>query len=474
MQLERLPVGVYLISNRLTVMLIGAPNCAVEEMTQRGSCLREPHLLDADPVPTEEDREFHVTFGRRRRRRVRRRFLSGCRRGLRPRELRPQSLRTNAAAATAVKCRTDRIHSGYQYVCSCPYRPNIDALRDGAGIVDRSARGRLTLTGADRRAYLQGLLSNDIEALVRRRRVLRDLPDPAGQNDRGHAGVRNRRQSCWSISMDSRAAAVAARWTQFVFSEDVQISNDSEATAQIGVYGPLSAQRRFACSLRVGHGGEGVKWKTPSARCRSTRNASWDVPAHPIVVLSSDDIGVRGFDLVVPSSQKASILAMVQQSGGILVGAAAADACRVEGGRPLFGVDMTEDTIPLEAGIEDRAISLTKGCYVGQEVIIRVLHRGHGRVARRLVGMIFEPARRFRRLATGSDGRTRDRIDHQRGRLTRARAARCPWICAPRFRGARNRGDGRDQSRHGCAVTFRSDRQRRRHRERRRMTAETA
>jgi folate-binding protein YgfZ len=51
---------------------------------------------------------------------------------------------------------------------------------------------------------------------------------------------------------------------------------------------------------------------------------------------------------------------------------------------------MTADTIPLEAGIEDRAISLTKGCYVGQEVIIRVLHRGHGRVARRLVRLQVE------------------------------------------------------------------------------------
>src|SRR5690606_25373561 len=57
---------------------------------------------------------------------------------------------------------------------------------------------------------------------------------------------------------------------------------------------------------------------------------------------------------------------------------------------PLFGIDMTENTIPLEAGIERRAISFTKGCYVGQEVIIRVLHRGHGRVARRLVGVRFE------------------------------------------------------------------------------------
>jgi len=68
-------------------------------------------------------------------------------------------------------------------------------------------------------------------------------------------------------------------------------------------------------------------------------------------------------------------------------GAAEGVELRVEAGRPEFGVDMDADTIPLEAGIEHRAISFTKGCYVGQEVIIRVLHRGHGRVARRLVGL---------------------------------------------------------------------------------------
>jgi folate-binding protein YgfZ len=51
---------------------------------------------------------------------------------------------------------------------------------------------------------------------------------------------------------------------------------------------------------------------------------------------------------------------------------------------------MDEETIPLEAGIESRAISFTKGCYVGQEVVIRVLHRGHGRVARKLVGLTFD------------------------------------------------------------------------------------
>jgi folate-binding protein YgfZ len=68
------------------------------------------------------------------------------------------------------------------------------------------------------------------------------------------------------------------------------------------------------------------------------------------------------------------------------------DALRIEAARPLFGVDMTTDTIPLEAGLLDRAISTTKGCYVGQEVIIRILHRGGGRVAKLLVQFLADPA----------------------------------------------------------------------------------
>jgi tRNA-modifying protein YgfZ len=67
-----------------------------------------------------------------------------------------------------------------------------------------------------------------------------------------------------------------------------------------------------------------------------------------------------------------------------------ADVVRLEAGVPVFGRELDEDTIPLEAGLESRAISFSKGCYVGQEVIIRVLHRGHGRVARKLVGLTFD------------------------------------------------------------------------------------
>jgi folate-binding protein YgfZ len=68
------------------------------------------------------------------------------------------------------------------------------------------------------------------------------------------------------------------------------------------------------------------------------------------------------------------------------------DTLRIEAGLPLFGVDMDTDTIPLEAGLEASAISQSKGCYVGQEVVIRILHRGGGRVVRRLVAWTADAA----------------------------------------------------------------------------------
>jgi folate-binding protein YgfZ len=89
----------------------------------------------------------------------------------------------------------------------------------------------------------------------------------------------------------------------------------------------------------------------------------------------------------VYTEREAELREALQAAGAAAAGPGIVEAARIEAGCPVFGIDMTEDTIPLEAGIEDRAISFSKGCYVGQEVIVRVLHRGHGRVARRLVGL---------------------------------------------------------------------------------------
>jgi folate-binding protein YgfZ len=108
------------------------------------------------------------------------------------------------------------------------------------------------------------------------------------------------------------------------------------------------------------------------------------------ILVRSDEIGLAGFDLFVDAARADALRDALRRAGTIDVGGDVAEVVRIEAGRPAFGKDMTTDTIPLEAGIEDRAISMTKGCYVGQEIIVRVLHRGHGRVARRLVGLTLD------------------------------------------------------------------------------------
>ena len=124
-------------------------------------------------------------------------------------------------------------------------------------------------------------------------------------------------------------------------------------------------------------------------------------------VARTDDAALPGYDLVVPAADETAVAEALAQAGAVVLTDEMFTALRVDAGRPLFGVDMDTDTIPLEAGLLDRAISTTKGCYVGQEVIIRVLHRGGGRVARRLVRMKFgTPAGE---LQSGSGLRVGDR-----------------------------------------------------------------
>jgi folate-binding protein YgfZ len=126
----------------------------------------------------------------------------------------------------------------------------------------------------------------------------------------------------------------------------------------------------------------------------------------PVSVARIDQLGVPGFCIYLEPSRERDLITGLLEAGAHDVSADAIDAARIEAGYPVFGVDMTDDTIPLEAGIEDRAISMSKGCYVGQEVIIRVLHRGQGRVARKLVTLRIDgavPRRGTRLLAADRD-----------------------------------------------------------------------
>jgi tRNA-modifying protein YgfZ len=270
------------------------------------------------------------------------------------------------------------------------YQPTSEqyrAVREGTAIVDRSGRGRLLVTGDDRRTYLQGLLTNDISALtpgtgcyaayltaqgrmISDMRVF-DLEDAILLDLEGFA-----------------AAAVRDRLTQFIFNEDVEVSDLSAAKTQIGVYGPNAAAA--VARLFASAGGAAASRAAAAARLGAMAMLAselGDIGGTAVYVLRGDDIGVEGFDLIADAALASELKTQLVAGGATAVDAAVAETTRIEAGRPRFGVDMTEDTIPLEAGIEDRAISRTKGCYVGQEIIIRVLDRGHGRVARRLVGL---------------------------------------------------------------------------------------
>ena len=254
-----------------------------------------------------------------------------------------------------------------------------EALRERAAVLDRRSRGRLLLTGADRRSYLQGLLTNDIEALSAGQGCYAALLTAQGRmvSDMRVSELGDR------ILIDlpeATAEGVRERLADFIFSEEVEVRDASADLGHLGVYGPVAAA--ILESVLAPASREGLE-QLPIGSNRELRFG--DIPA---VVVSSDDYGVAGFEIFLSLRDVARLADAVRAAGATDVTADAVEVTRVEAGRPEFGPDMDEHTIPLEAGIETRAISFTKGCYVGQEVIIRVLHRGQGRVARRLVGLL--------------------------------------------------------------------------------------
>jgi folate-binding protein YgfZ len=248
-----------------------------------------------------------------------------------------------------------------------------------AAFIDRSdARGRIAVTGADRASYLQGLLTNDIAGL-----------QPGTGCYAAYLTAQGRMiadayvYELGDLMLLSVARAVKdtvlAKFDQFIFSEDVQLGDVTDTFAQIAVIGPRAAAR-LAGIVSTGVGSLEALAEHGCTRTTTAGGAAG-------IVTRISDAGVDGYDLYVERATADEVIASLKTAGARGLGSGEAESLRIEAGIPLFGRDMDEETIPLEAGIESRAISFTKGCYVGQEVVIRVLHRGHGRVARRLVGL---------------------------------------------------------------------------------------
>ena len=138
------------------------------------------------------------------------------------------------------------------------------------------------------------------------------------------------------------------------------------------------------------------------------RNARGEVDGIPVLFVATD----VGVDLVVDAERTDALAEALRARGARDVGEDAAEALRVERGRPRFGRDMDDSTIPQEAGINQRAVSFTKGCYVGQETVARLHYRG-------------KPNRHLRGLAPLRAGAARHRAapGRQGGRPARHRRA---------------------------------------------------
>jgi folate-binding protein YgfZ len=280
-------------------------------------------------------------------------------------------------------------------------RTGYDAARRHAAVIDRSGRGRIVLSGKDRASYLQGLLTNDIVAL--------------------RAG-----EGCYAAYLTAQGRMIAdlfvyelgdvilltlpgevkdtvlAKLDQFLFSEDVQLGDVTDSFAAVAVVGPRAAAV-VETAIEVPDG-------TSLAGLPEHGNARAHFAGQPAIVVRVDDTGEPGYELLVDRAGRDTLLALLAGHDVTAIDEATAEVLRIEAGIPVFHRDMDEETIPLEAGIESRAISLTKGCYVGQEVIIRVLHRGHGRVARKLVGLTFEGDAVPSSSAVTSEGREVGRV----------------------------------------------------------------
>jgi len=254
------------------------------------------------------------------------------------------------------------------------------AARNGAGLLDRSDRGRIAVSGKDRASYLQGLLTNDVAALQPGQGCYAAYLTPQGRMITDLTVYALDDEILLSLGGDVKDA-ILARLDRLIFTEDVQLRDVTETMVPVTVAGP-GAARLVAGVLPDAGDRLAALPENGNFRARFGSDA--------VLVVRLSDVGVPAFELLADRARAAALEEVFRREGALDVDAATGEVLRIEGGIPKFHRDMDERTIPLEAGIEARAISFSKGCYVGQEVIVRVLHRGHGRVAKKLVGLTID------------------------------------------------------------------------------------
>ena len=250
------------------------------------------------------------------------------------------------------------------------------ALRTEAIVVDRSHRGRMRFFGEKSADALTGLVTNDVgalhpghgqygAALTAKGKIIADLRIFAGQG--------------WYL-VDSAPRATAGWFAMVRKYVNPRVSgyrDESHPIRDIGVFGPRA--RAIVASVAAVN-------EAALADLPMYGHIDAMIGSAPVIVARAPDIGVEGYDLFVPFEIFDAVWAAAAAAGAAPAGLGAWEIARVEAGRPEWGIDIDDNTIPQEANFDELgAISYTKGCYIGQEVVARVHFRGH--VNRHLRGL---------------------------------------------------------------------------------------
>ncbi len=230
-------------------------------------------------------------------------------------------------------------------------------VREECGLLDRSERGKLAFSGGAAKAFLQGQVTNDVERLAPGEGCYAALLSPKGKM----LGDLRILDAGDELLLDTERSAL-----QGIFNvlHRARLGFDAELHKRTLERGLLSL---------VGPGARRVAGAAAEALpAQEHAHAPVDVGGVPARAIVTD----VGIDLLCDAEQTEALAAALRARGAAFVAEAAVETLRVERGRPRYGIDLDDATIPQEAGLNERAVSFEKGCYVGQETVARLHYKG--------------------------------------------------------------------------------------------------
>ncbi len=286
------------------------------------------------------------------------------------------------------------------------YRPlaeELRTLREGCGLADRSWIGRLEMTGADRQRLLNALATCEVKGLAPGEGAYGFLTGPQGKvlADFAALALADR---LWLELPAGREEAVAAHIRKYVLADQVEVMPLADMLP-VTLLGPRAAEVLGSAAPAVGQPvGQPAGQSAGQAAGRPWAHGRARVLGSDVEVARRGLLGAPAYTLWVSASLAGELIEGLLATGSVSpVGFAALEALRAEAGVPRFGIDFGTENFPQETGLEAAAVSYTKGCYLGQEVVARIHYRGQ--VHRTLRGLAFAaPPRRGAKLALAGEG----------------------------------------------------------------------